>query len=77
MPGRWVTRKDLNGLVRGKPLPCFVAHAIVAEPGVRTVEQCVQDLLDEGEEAQGDADSRRVVKEGRVVGYIEIRHRMT
>lgn len=77
MPGRWVSRKDLDGMLVDAPLPCFVTHAIVAEPGVRTVEQCIAELLEAGEEIQGEGDSRQVVKDGVVVGFIEIRYRLT
>jgi hypothetical protein len=77
MPGRWVSRKALNGETVSEPLACFVAHAIVAEPGLRSVDQCIKALLKEGEEAVGDGDSRQIVKDGIVVGFMDISHRIT
>ena len=77
MPGRWVTRKDLDGLLVDEPQACFVAQAIVAEPGLRTVEQCIHSLLESGEEVRGQGDDRQIVKDQRIVGYIEIRYRTT
>lgn len=77
MPGRWVTRKDLDGLLVDEPMACFVADAIVAEPGLRSVEQCIQDLLELDEEVQGKGDDLQILKYGSVVGFIEIRHRIT
>jgi hypothetical protein len=77
MPGRWVTRKDLDGLLVDQPMACFVSHAIVAEPGLRTVEQCIEDLLEAGERVHGDGDDRQILKNEQIVGFIEIRYRIT
>ena len=55
MPGRWVTRKDLDGFPTGEPLARFVANAILAEPGLRTVEQCIAELLEEGRRRRATA----------------------
>lgn len=77
MPGRWVSRKNLDGVPVREPLACFIARAIVAEPGLRTVEQCIHDLLEPGEEVRGESDERQILKAGCVVGFIEIRHRAT
>ena len=77
MPGRWVTRKDADGFVVDEPLECYVAHAIVATPGVRTVEGCIAQLLDDDEAVRGIGNDLEIVKGGEVVGTIEIRYRPT
>lgn len=72
MPLRWATRRDIEGKEVAPPLRCFVEGAIIAEPGLRTVGQCIADLLAEGETCIGTADKRPVMKDGRLVGYIDI-----
>lgn len=75
MPARWVTRKNVDGRDVGEPQKCFVANAIVAEPGVRTVEQCIAALVGAGETVIGNSDKRPVMSDGQLVGYITITHR--
>ena len=72
MPQRWVIRRDSNGKSESEPLRCFVEHAIVAEPGVRRVEECVTALLRDGEECTSTAERRPITKSGVYVGFIDI-----
>jgi hypothetical protein len=72
VPQRWVIRRDADGKPEGDPLRCFVEHAILAEPGLRLVEECVTALLREGEECSSKADKRRITKDGVYIGFIEV-----
>jgi hypothetical protein len=72
MPGRWVYRKDLQGQIDSAPLQCFVEGAIVAEPGTRTVGQCIATLLREGEGCEGHGEVRPIRKDRQLVGYIHV-----
>lgn len=72
MPGRWVTRRDVSGKALGEPLRCFLPHAIVAEPGLRSVDQCVQLLVEKGETCVGDEEHRLIMNHGTVVGHIDV-----
>jgi len=72
MPQRWVTRRDVDGKAEGEPLRCFVEHAILAEPGLRRVEECVAALVQEGEECTSKAEKRPINRDGLFVGFIEI-----
>ena len=72
MPLRWVVRKDVVGRETAPALRAFVEGAIVAEPGLRTVDQCVASLLGEGEECEGVTDKRPIRKDGKLIGYIDI-----
>jgi hypothetical protein len=72
MPMRWVTRRDVEGREVAPPLRCFVEGALVAEPGLRTVGQCVIELVAPDETCLGTADKRPVMKDGKLVGYIDI-----
>jgi hypothetical protein len=72
MPARWVVRRDPNGHEVAAPVRCFVAGAIVAEPGVRTVEQCIADLITGDEEVVGGSEKQLILRAGVFVGYIEI-----
>jgi hypothetical protein len=51
---------------------CFVKNAIVAEPGLRTVEECIALLLRDGEVCEGAEDRRKILSGDRTAGYIEI-----
>jgi len=75
MPARWVVRKDVEGRDVGESLACFLSDAIVAEPGLRTVEQCIAELVGAGETVVGDSDKRPIFKSGGLVGYISITRR--
>lgn len=73
MPLRWVTRRDVNGREDALPVRCFVEGAVVAEPGLRTVGQCISSLLRDGEQCDDDKSNQRPIKkDGRLVGYIDI-----
>lgn len=72
MPQRWVIRRDADGKADGEPLRCFVEHAILAEPGLRRVEECVAALVRDGEECSSRLDKRPITKAGEYVGFIEI-----
>lgn len=72
MPIRWVIRRGLDGQAAGEPLRCLMPHAIVAEPGALTVEQCVLLFLRHSEQVTGEEDTRVIVSGERVVGHIEI-----
>jgi hypothetical protein len=51
---------------------CLADDTIAAEPGLRSVAQCVAILLEEGESCEDVSDKRPVRKFGQLVGYIEI-----
>jgi hypothetical protein len=72
MPSRRVVRLDTQGRETGEPLRCYLANAIVAEPGLLTLEQCLRILLVDGECAEGDSDKRPIRCNGQLVGYIDI-----
>ena len=76
---RLVIRRNLEWKQDSLPLRAYVDGAIVAEPGLRTVEQCISSLLRESEGCEGDSDTRPIRRRGQLVGYIEItqeiRHR--
>ena len=72
MPARWVYRTDDSGSIVSPPLKCFVEGAIIAEPGMRTVGQCIASLLQAGEGCEGTGDVRPVRRDGHVVGHIHI-----
>jgi hypothetical protein len=72
MPFRWVIRRDLQGRVASRPTRSHVEGAIVPEPGLRSVEQCVSALLIHGETCEGTSGKRPIFKAGTLVGYIEI-----
>jgi hypothetical protein len=72
MPLRWVTRRDVEGKEVAPSLRCHIEGAIVAEIGLRSVEECVAELLTEEETAVGSSDWRPVMKAGQLDGYIEI-----
>ena len=72
---RWITRKTIDGVQVQPPIPCYDRTSVVAVPGIRTVEECVNLLLDEDEQIVGDLDEWVIAiqREGTVVGYLEIR----
>jgi len=72
MPQRWVVRRDAEGKAVAEPLRCFVENAILAEPGLRRVEECVAALVHDGEECTPKSDKRPITKGGLYVGFIEI-----
>lgn len=72
MPFRWVIRRDLEGRAASRPARSHVEGAIVSEPGLRSVEQCVSALLAHGETCEGNSSKRAIFKAGTLVGYIEI-----
>ncbi len=72
MPLRWVTRRNLDGREASPPRRAFVVGASVSEPGLRTVEQCVASLLNEGEGCKGTSERLLILKDGRLVGHIDI-----
>jgi len=72
MAARRIVRLDLEGREVRKPLRCIFPGAIAAEPGIRTIEQCIAMLLIDGESAEGDSDRRVVTQAGKVVGYIDL-----
>lgn len=72
MPQRWVTRRDIEWRELAPPMRCFVEGAIVAEVGVRRVEECVAALLEPDERCVGVGDKRPIEKDGKLVGFIEI-----
>ena len=69
---RWATRRDVEGREVASPVRCVVAAANVFEPALRTAEQCVVALLNEGEGCDGTSDRRPIRKNGKLIGYIEI-----
>jgi len=75
MPTRWVTRMDVDGQPLREPMKCFIEGAIIAEPGFRTVEQCVAELIEPGEVCIGHSDRRPIMKDGKLVGYVAIDYR--
>jgi hypothetical protein len=72
MPTRWVFRRDIEGILVSPPLKCFIEGAIAAEPGHRTVGQCIASLLDDGESCPSEGLIRFVHKDRQVVGSIHI-----
>ena len=72
MPMRWATRRDVEGREVASPVRCVIAGATVPEPALRTAEQCVVALLNEGEGCEGTSDKRLIKKNGKLIGYIEI-----
>lgn len=70
MPGRWAIRRDVFGKAEGEALRCFLPHAIVAEPGLRSIDQCVSMLLGEGETCAGGDQDQVILRNGQVVGHI-------
>lgn len=72
MPQRWVIRRDLEGRAEAEPLRCFVEHAIVAEPGVRRVEECVAALVRDDEQCTSKSEKRPITRDGVYVGFVEI-----
>ena len=72
MPFRWVIRRDLEGRVASRPTRSHVEGAIVSEPGLRSVEQCVSALLAQDETCEGSSNKRPIYRAGTLVGHIEI-----
>lgn len=72
MPARWITRRTVDGKAVSNSLRCFIEGAIVAEPGFRTVEQCIAELVAEDETVVGRSDNRPIMKDGQLIGYIEV-----
>jgi hypothetical protein len=72
MPFRWVIRRDLEGRETSRPARSHIEGAIVSEPGLRSVEQCVYALLDDDETCEGRSNKRPIFKAGTLVGYIDI-----
>ena len=72
MPMRWATRWDVEGREVAAPMRCVKEGTVDSEPGLRTAEQCVVTLLNEGEGCEGTSDRRTIKKNGKLVGYIEI-----
>jgi hypothetical protein len=73
MPRR-IVRKTLEGAAEGPQRQCYGVRSIVAVPGVRTVEEWVQALLQDGESIVEGLDQPKIhIKRGDVViGYFEI-----
>lgn len=71
---RVLVRKAPDGVALGPARQCYGVTAIVAVPGVRTVEEWVQALLEDDESVVGPLDQPRItIKRGDdVVGYFEI-----
>ena len=65
----------MDGVQVKQPIPCYERASIAAVPGMRTVEECVNLLLDEDEQIVGDLDEWTIAiqRAGTVVGYLEIR----
>jgi hypothetical protein len=72
VPIRWVVRRSLDGYEAAPPMKCLADDSIAAEPGLRSVAQCVAILLEDGESCEGVSDKRPVLKDGQLVGYIDI-----
>lgn len=72
MPYRWVLRKGLNGSRESALVRCFVKNAIVAEPGLRTVEECIALLLRDGEVCKDVEGHMEIHRGDGIAGYIEI-----
>jgi hypothetical protein len=72
VPIRWVVRRSVDGYEAAPPMRCLADDTIAAEPGLRSVAECVAILLEEGERCEGVSDKRPVRKFGQLVGYIEI-----
>jgi hypothetical protein len=73
MPMRWIVRRDVDGKEVGDPLRCYDQNVIIAVPGVRSIEQCLVDLLRPGEECLGQGEKRPIMFYGKYVGHIETR----
>lgn len=72
MPFRWVSRRDVEGRETAPAIRGHIEGAIVSEPGVRTIEECVAALIETGESCVGTSNKRPVMKAGALVGYIDI-----
>jgi len=72
VPQRWVVRRDLQGHPEHEPLRCYVDNAVIAEPGLRTVAQCIAELLRENEECIGEGDHRLVHRDGTLMAHIDV-----
>jgi hypothetical protein len=72
MHAQWVFRRNEKGEVVGTPLRCLDEDAIVAEPGILPMEECLSLLLREGESCGGKTHKRFVLRDGKIVGYIEL-----
>jgi hypothetical protein len=64
----------MDGVQVKHPIPCYGRTSIAAVPGMRTLEECVRLLLEEGEQIVGDLDQPTIAiqRAGTVVGYLEI-----
>jgi hypothetical protein len=74
---RWITRRTLDGVGVAPPEHCYEPATIAAIPGVRTIEECVLQMLREDERIDGELDQPRIsIKRGdEVIGYFEITRR--
>jgi hypothetical protein len=72
MPSRRVVRLDTQGRETSERLRCYCLGAIVAEPGLLNLEQCLAILLTDGECVEGISDELAIKRDGELVGYIQI-----
>jgi hypothetical protein len=73
---RFLVRRTTDGVAIGPARQCYGVTAVVAVPGVRTVEEWVHALLEDDESVVGALDQPKItiVRGDDVVGYFEIVH---
>jgi hypothetical protein len=66
----WVTRRNVDGSEVAEPMRCIEPDAILAQPGHRSVAECLALLVARDEECSGDGGNRPIKKSGQLVGYL-------
>ena len=68
----WVARQNLDGSLAVEPILCVEVDVMVAQPGHRTLRECLEILIADGERCTGEGSRRPIEKSGHLVGYLTL-----
>ena len=69
---KWVVRRTLDGKVAYEARFCTEFTPLLKDTGVRTVDDCIRELLDPDEQVGSGAGRRPILRGEQVVGFIDV-----
>lgn len=69
---KWVIRRTIDGRAVSEAKFCTELRPILKGTGVRAVDDCIDELLVEGERIGPGTHRKRIMRGDRLVGFIEV-----
>jgi hypothetical protein len=69
---KWVIRRTIDGKPASQAVYCAEIRPVLRDTGVRCVDDCIRELLTRDERVAGCWHRREVLRDGELVGFIDV-----